>query len=194
MILSTWKQTFIKAKQQLQLKINFYRADVISTSELSRNVNAHFYIIQDAYNTDSERNVIQVATTLRKPQYATIRRPSTTGGMLNLLKCAIKRHMHRTTLPSGHSRRDQTHDITLNISCHAINIHSCSLITRPIQMTIDYPTEYFHIELDKRLISREGTTHKLSVHWKLSNPQAFPLIGLPQTSITEIRWEIRVLA
>lgn len=55
-------------------------------------------------------------------------------------------------------------------------------------------TLYFHKGLDKRLISRVDSTHKLSVYWKLSNPQTFPLIGLPQTSINEIRWEIRVLA
>lgn len=55
-------------------------------------------------------------------------------------------------------------------------------------------TEYFHKGLDERLISRVGRAHKLSVYRKLSNPQTFPLIGLPQTSINEIRWEIRVLA
>lgn len=33
-----------------------------------------------------------------------------------------------------------------------------------------------------------------TIRQKLSNPQTYPLIGLPQTSINEIRWEITVLA
>lgn len=139
------------------------------------------------------RNVIQKPTTLIKPQYATIRDDRV---HRRNVKASQTRNKGTYALPHINVFAEPRLHLPFLILNHIYHTHSQLFNYDPFRWQYAILQIILLKGLNKRSISRISIRrdHKLSVNRKLSNPQTFPLIGLPRTSINEIRWEIRVLA